>query len=48
MESIGETARSSRNLMPAFVEAARVYATVGEMCDVLRGVWGEWAETPAF
>jgi methylmalonyl-CoA mutase N-terminal domain/subunit len=24
----------------------RAYATVGEMCDALRRVWGEYQETP--
>jgi methylmalonyl-CoA mutase N-terminal domain/subunit len=28
------------------LEAARAYATVGEMCDALRDVWGEYTETP--
>jgi methylmalonyl-CoA mutase N-terminal domain/subunit len=37
-----------RNLMPPIVEAARAYATMGEMCDVLRSVWGTWRETPVF
>jgi len=26
--------------------AVRAYATVGEMCDTLREVWGEYEETP--
>ncbi|MDQ3879791.1 MAG: methylmalonyl-CoA mutase family protein [Chloroflexota bacterium] len=32
------------NLMPAIVEAVEAYATIGEMCDVLRGVYGEYRE----
>jgi methylmalonyl-CoA mutase N-terminal domain/subunit len=32
--------------MPLLVEAVRAYATVGEMCDALREVWGEYEETP--
>src|SRR5437016_9200246 len=34
------------NLMPLIVEAARVYVTLGEMCDALRETWGTWRETP--
>ena len=36
-------ARRSRrtNLMPPVLDAVRAYATVGEMCDALRQVWGE-------
>jgi methylmalonyl-CoA mutase N-terminal domain/subunit len=32
--------------MAPLIEAARAYATVGEMCDALRDVWGEYVETP--
>jgi methylmalonyl-CoA mutase N-terminal domain/subunit len=32
--------------MPLLVDAVRAYATVGEMCDALREVWGEYEETP--
>jgi methylmalonyl-CoA mutase, N-terminal domain len=36
------------NLMPAILDAARAYVTMGEMCDVWRDVWGIWRETPVF
>ncbi|MGI8605731.1 MAG: acyl-CoA mutase large subunit family protein [Gaiellaceae bacterium] len=36
------------NLMPAIIEASKAYATMGEMCDALREVWGVWRETPVF
>jgi methylmalonyl-CoA mutase N-terminal domain/subunit len=39
-------AESRDNTMPALLDAVRAYATVGEMCDVLRRVWGEYEETP--
>jgi methylmalonyl-CoA mutase N-terminal domain/subunit len=29
-------------LMPLFVEAVSAYATLGEICDTLRGVLGEY------
>ena len=32
--------------MPPILEAVRAYATVGEMCDALREVWGEYEEVP--
>jgi len=32
------------NLFPVILEAARRYATVGEVCDALREVWGEYRE----
>ncbi|HZT14346.1 MAG TPA: methylmalonyl-CoA mutase family protein [Gaiellaceae bacterium] len=43
-----DAARADRNLMPAIVDASRAYATMGEMCDALREVWGVWRETPVF
>ena len=30
------------SLMPLFVEAVEAYATLGEICDTLRGVFGEY------
>ena len=36
--------RGDVNLMPAIVEAVGAYATIGEMCGLLRGVYGEYRE----
>jgi methylmalonyl-CoA mutase N-terminal domain/subunit len=41
-------AEGGTNLMPAIMDAARAYTTMGEMCDTLRQVWGVWRETPVF
>jgi methylmalonyl-CoA mutase N-terminal domain/subunit len=38
---------SATNLMPHFIRAAEAYATLGEMCGVLRGVFGEYREPVA-
>src|SRR3954449_3812399 len=43
-----DAGREDRNLMPAILEAARAYVTMGEMCDAWREVWGVWRETPVF
>ena len=40
--------RDDVNLMPAILDAARDYVTMGEMCDAWREVWGVWRETPVF
>jgi methylmalonyl-CoA mutase N-terminal domain/subunit len=37
------TARSDKNLMPVILLAVEQYATLGEIADVLRGVFGEHA-----
>lgn len=45
LEKIRQSARGSSNLMPVIIAAVEVYATVGEMADVLRDVFGEHKET---
>ena len=42
---VEDTARSDRNLMPAILEAVKAYATVGEISDALRRVFGEYQES---
>jgi methylmalonyl-CoA mutase, N-terminal domain len=47
LEALGSAAGTDRNLMPYILECVRTYATLGEMCDVLRRVFGTYEE-PAF
>jgi methylmalonyl-CoA mutase N-terminal domain/subunit len=47
LEALGGAAATDANLMPYILEGVRAYATVGEMCDVLRKVFGTYEE-PAF
>jgi methylmalonyl-CoA mutase N-terminal domain/subunit len=42
LEKIRKAAEGTDNLMSHFVEAVKVYASIGEICDVLREVFGEW------
>jgi len=45
LERLENAARDGRdNLMPYILEAVRAYATLGEMCNLLRGVYGEYRE----
>ncbi|TET77364.1 MAG: methylmalonyl-CoA mutase [Dehalococcoidia bacterium] len=37
-------ASSKENTVPAFIDCVEAYATLGEICDVLRGVFGEQEE----
>jgi methylmalonyl-CoA mutase N-terminal domain/subunit len=39
---VGDAAAGTRNLLPPMREALRVRATLGEVSDVLRGVFGEY------
>ncbi|UCG78156.1 MAG: methylmalonyl-CoA mutase family protein [Nitrospirota bacterium] len=42
LKELSECARGSSNLMPAILDAVRTYATLGEICLVLREVFGEY------
>jgi methylmalonyl-CoA mutase N-terminal domain/subunit len=46
LDALRAAAKTSENLMPRILESVRAYATVGEMCDALRDVWGEYEEVP--
>ncbi len=45
LEAIDRAARGKDNLVPLILEAVRSFATVGEISNVLRAVWGEHVET---
>jgi methylmalonyl-CoA mutase N-terminal domain/subunit len=44
LKKLEEVARSEDNVMPAFIECVEAYTTLGEMCDVLRSVFGSQQE----
>jgi methylmalonyl-CoA mutase N-terminal domain/subunit len=48
LDRIRADANGSVNLMPAFMQAAEAYTTLGEMTDVLREEFGTYRETPTF
>jgi methylmalonyl-CoA mutase N-terminal domain/subunit len=45
LRGVEDAARSGENLMPRIMAAVEAYATVGEIADVLRGVFGEYRES---
>jgi len=45
LKGVEDAARGGENLMPRIVNAVESYATVGEIADVLRGMFGEYRET---
>jgi len=45
LASLRQAAQGTDNLMPHIVNAVKVYATLGEICNVMRDVFGEY--TPA-
>ncbi|MBI4267135.1 MAG: methylmalonyl-CoA mutase [Chloroflexi bacterium] len=47
LDGVRQTARGNENIMPALIEAVMAYATVGEISDALREVFGEYREQSA-
>ena len=45
LREVERTAKTDENLVPVLVEAVKSYATLGEICDVFRNVFGEYQET---
>jgi methylmalonyl-CoA mutase, N-terminal domain len=43
-----EVARTDDNMIPAMLDACRVEASLGEICDALRAEWGEYREPARF
>jgi methylmalonyl-CoA mutase N-terminal domain/subunit len=48
LRRIKETAQAGQNLMLPIIEGVKAYATLQEICDTLRGVFGEYRETGSF
>lgn len=48
LDELTECAKTSKNLMPALIEAAKAGATLGEICETLKAVYGTWEEIAAF
>ncbi|MFA4915134.1 MAG: methylmalonyl-CoA mutase family protein [Syntrophales bacterium] len=47
LANVKEKAQGNDNIMPALIEAVEAYATLGEICNTLRDVFGEFAsDTP--
>ena len=48
LAAVKAAAEAGENIVPACVIAVSAYATVGEISDVLRGVYGTWTPSGAF
>ena len=48
LKNLEEVARSRDNTMPVFTDCVEAYASIGEICDVLRKVFGTQREYPVF
>jgi len=48
LAAIKAAAQKDENLFAPILKAVKNYATIGEICDALREVWGEWQGKPTF
>lgn len=46
LDALKEAARGTENTMPYILECVRAYATLGEICEALKEVFGEYQEPP--
>ncbi len=47
-DKMKKAAQGNKNLMPHFIKCVKVYATLGEICDGLREIFGEYKEPPIY
>ena len=45
LDYLSKSARGSDNLVPIFIECVENRITLGEICNVLRSIWGEYRST---
>ena len=45
LKSLEKAAKTDVNLMPLILDCVKSYATLGEICDVLRSIFGEYKES---
>jgi methylmalonyl-CoA mutase N-terminal domain/subunit len=44
LSGLRKASEGTDNVMPHVINAVKAHATVGEICDVWRDIWGEWDE----
>jgi len=45
LEKLGAACGSNDNVMPLILDAVRAYATLGEICNIMRGEFGEYKQS---
>jgi len=48
LSELKQAAKDGRNIMPSVRDAVTAYATIGEICDIMREVFGEYKALPVF
>jgi len=44
LQQLESDVRAGKNSVPALIDCVKAYATIGEMCNVLGGIWGYYKE----
>jgi methylmalonyl-CoA mutase N-terminal domain/subunit len=48
LSELKEIAKTTKNIMPIMIEVVKTYATIEEICNVLREVFGEYRSSQLF
>jgi methylmalonyl-CoA mutase, N-terminal domain len=48
LAGVERACREGQNVLPPIIAAAKAYASLGEICDVFRRVWGPYREDGRF
>ncbi|MCJ7801616.1 MAG: methylmalonyl-CoA mutase family protein, partial [Candidatus Marinimicrobia bacterium] len=48
LNEVRRTCKGKTNIMPPIINAAKAYATLGEIVDAMKDVFGEWQESSIF
>ena len=48
LKEVENACKGQSNVMPPIIKAAKAYATLGEIVDVMKKVYGEWQESSIF
>ena len=48
LDEVKKACKNNTNIMPPIINAAKSYATLGEIVDAMKDVFGEWQETSIF
>ena len=48
LSAITDACKNGQNIMPLIINAAKTYATMGEIVIAMKAEFGEWQETAVF
>lgn len=48
LDEVRQACKNKTNIMPPIIKAAKTYATLGEVVDAMKDIFGEWQESSIF